>query len=179
MDTFSATITVICTGCLSYFLYIQFCTSHFLFTTTAVFDWKQRLPSDVYLLSRYIFQSLYKKRGQLTTDENANDELVFTLINCRHDATSQRRFCSAVGYGWDYPDCEFRDIPLFYPEFLFSRLINMVVCSGRFRLSPHGLVRVCETVRLLQPLDELKRGTFSLQVEVMEYRSERVRGVLG
>ncbi|XP_035382124.1 uncharacterized protein si:ch211-12e13.1 isoform X1 [Electrophorus electricus] len=170
MDTFFATIAVVGTGCLSYFFYIHFYTSHSLFTTTAVFDWKRRLPGYVYLLIRYISRSVWKKRGQLT-EKNTNDELAFSLINCRYEATSLRRYCSAVGYGGDYPDSEFRDIPLLYPEFLFARLLNMVVCSDRFKLNPRGLVRVCETVQLLQPLDELKRGTFSLQVEVMEYRS--------
>lgn len=57
---------------------------------------------------------------------------------CRYDAVSLRRFCSVSGYGWDYPDSVFRDVPLCYPEILFNRLLTMIVCSERFRLSPLG-----------------------------------------
>ncbi len=67
----------------------------------------------------------------------------FPVVNCcgcvcRYDAASLRRFCSVSGYGWDYPDSVFRDVPLCYPEFLFNRLLTMIVCSERFRLSPLG-----------------------------------------
>ncbi len=67
----------------------------------------------------------------------------FPVVNCcgcvcRYDAASLRRFCSVSGYGWDYPDSGFRDVPLCYPEFLFNRLLTMIVCSERFRLSPLG-----------------------------------------
>ncbi len=49
-----------------------------------------------------------------------------------------RRFCGAAGYGWDYPDSEYRDIPLCFPEFLCCRLLLMVLTDGSFRLSPAG-----------------------------------------
>lgn len=49
-----------------------------------------------------------------------------------------RRFCSAAGYGWDYPDTEFRDLPLCFPEFLCGRLLLMVLADDNFRLSPAG-----------------------------------------
>lgn len=54
------------------------------------------------------------------------------------DASLLRSFCSVAGYGWDYPDSEFRDLPLCFPEFLGSRLLLMVLTDGRFGLSPAG-----------------------------------------
>ncbi|KAL1273724.1 hypothetical protein QQF64_026538 [Cirrhinus molitorella] len=105
-----------------------------------------------------------------TTRKDTNDELVFTLINCRHDPVSLRRFCSVSGYGWDYPDSVFRDVPLCYPEFLFTRLLTMIVCSERFKLNPSGLLTVRERLSLTDAVDELKRGTFSLQARVLKYR---------
>ncbi|KAK7172623.1 hypothetical protein R3I93_002667 [Phoxinus phoxinus] len=104
-------------------------------------------------------------------NKDTNDELVFTLINCRYDAASLRRFCSVSGYGWDYPDSVFRDVPLCYPELLFTRLLTMIVCSERFKLSPMGLLSVREVLTLTEAVDELKRGTFSLQARVLEYRT--------
>ncbi|KAK7164016.1 hypothetical protein R3I94_002667 [Phoxinus phoxinus] len=104
-------------------------------------------------------------------NKDTNDELVFTLINCRYDAASLRRFCSASGYGWDYPDSVFRDVPLCYPELLFTRLLTMIVCSERFKLSPLGLLSVREVLSLTEAVDELKRGSFSLQARVLEYRT--------
>lgn len=49
-----------------------------------------------------------------------------------------RRFCSAGGYGWDYPDSEYRDIPLCFPEFLCRRLLRILLTDHNFRLSPAG-----------------------------------------
>ncbi|XP_035234470.1 uncharacterized protein si:ch211-12e13.1 isoform X2 [Anguilla anguilla] len=63
-----------------------------------------------------------------------------------------------------------------YPEVLSFRLLTMVVCAERFRLSPLGLVRVGQTLRTFQPVDELKKGPFSLQAGVVEYRAVE-RGV--
>lgn len=56
----------------------------------------------------------------------------------RLDTRLLRRFCSAAGYGWDYPDSESRDLPLCFPEFLCSRLLLMVLTDGQFGLSPAG-----------------------------------------
>jgi len=38
-------------------------------------------------------------------------------------------------------------------------------------LFPAGLLSVREVLRLTEPVDELKRGTFSLQARVLEYRT--------
>ncbi|KAM9360500.1 uncharacterized protein ABDE67_001110 [Symphorus nematophorus] len=46
----------------------------------------------------------------------------------------------------------------------------MVLTDGGFRLSPAGLVRVRQSLKTLQPVDELKKGPFTLQVRVLEYR---------
>ncbi|XP_043095519.1 uncharacterized protein si:ch211-12e13.1 isoform X2 [Puntigrus tetrazona] len=122
-------------------------------------------------MTRYMYESLRKKRGTIRKNTDTNDELAFTLINCRYDVVSLRRFCSVSGYDWDYPDSVFRDVPLCYPEFLFSRLLSMIVCSERFRLSPLGLLSVRESLSLMDAVDELKRGKFSLQIRVLEYRT--------
>ncbi|KAL6466170.1 hypothetical protein MHYP_G00263030 [Metynnis hypsauchen] len=157
-----------------YVLYAVFCSVSVL--NSAVLDFNQPgAPASLCSLSTFILRSLLSTAGHLTSDHSDHSareqQLLITLINCRYEVVSLRRYCSAVGYGWDYPDSTFRDIPLFYPQFLCSRLISMVTCSPRFRLRPYGLLGVCQTVRLLKPLDELKRGTFSLQVGVEEYRS--------
>lgn len=62
-----------------------------------------------------------------------------------------RRFCSAAGYGWDYPDTEFRDIPLCVPEFLCGRLLLIVLTDENFRLSPAGR-------RFVQPIGKQSNG---------------------
>lgn len=73
-------------------------------------------------------------------------------VRSRLDTRLLRRFCSAAGYGWDYPDSEFRDLPLCFPEFLCSRLLLMVLTDGQFGLSPAGqsimqsLLSLCRTI---------------------------------
>lgn len=60
------------------------------------------------------------------------------FVSIRLETSLLRRFCSAAGYGWDYPDTEYRDIPLCFPEFLCCRLLLMVLTDEKFRLSPAG-----------------------------------------
>lgn len=171
MDNFSTFMAVVSGVTLVYLFHSVFYTSHISFKTHTVFDSRRHLPGSVYLMTRYLHESLRKKRGQMWKNKDTNDELVFTLIDCRYDAVSLRRFCSVSGYGWDYPDSVFRDVPLCYPEFLFTRLLTMIVCSERFKLSPLGLLSIREVLSLTEPVDELKRGTFSLQARVLEYRT--------
>lgn len=170
MENFSTVFAVLSAVTVIYFCHSLY-SSHTLFTGSTVFDRRRALPGSVYLMIRFIHQSLRKKRGHMRQNKDTNHELVFTLINCRYDVLSLRRFCGVVGYGWDYPDSVFRDIPLCYPEFLFRRLITMIVCSEKFRLSPMGLLSVGATVHVSDAVDELKRGAFSLQAQVMEYRA--------
>ncbi|KAJ8262680.1 hypothetical protein COCON_G00151370 [Conger conger] len=120
--------------------------------------------------------ALCKRQGKLYPIKGSAKTVTFTIFNCRIQSRHLRQYCSAFGYGWDYPDSPFRDIPVCYPEVLFSRLLTMVVCSERFRLSPVGLVCVSHTLRTFQPIDELKKGPFSLQAGVMEYKAVE-RGV--
>lgn len=56
----------------------------------------------------------------------------------RLDSNLLRRFCSAAGYGWDFPDSEGRDLPLCFPELLFLRLMLLVLSDDHFSLSPAG-----------------------------------------
>lgn len=49
-----------------------------------------------------------------------------------------RSYCNATGYGWDYPDAEFRDIPLGFLLFLSRKLLLMVLTDPCFRLRPTG-----------------------------------------
>ncbi|KAA0717408.1 hypothetical protein E1301_Tti022373 [Triplophysa tibetana] len=170
MEHFSTAFAVVSAVTLLYFSHSLY-SSHASFTTSTVFDSRRALPRSVYLMIRFIHQSLKKKRGHMR--QNKEHELVFALINCRYEVMSLRRFCSVGGYGWDYPDSVFRDIPLCYPEILFRRLITMIVCSEKFKLSPRGLLSVGETVHLSDAVDELKRGAFCLQARVMEYRTVR------
>ncbi|KAL0979640.1 hypothetical protein UPYG_G00187610 [Umbra pygmaea] len=112
---------------------------------------------------------LIARQGHLYTC-GAKGDVAFTLFNCRFKMGLLRRFCSAAGYGWDYPDSEFRDIPLCYPETLCLWLLLMVISAEKFRLSPLGLVRLRQSLRTWQPIDELKKGPFMLQACVLEYR---------
>lgn len=61
-----------------------------------------------------------------------------TFFSLRFNKDLLRRFCSATGYGWDYPDIEFRDIPLCYPETLCLRIFDILISAEKFRLSPLG-----------------------------------------
>ncbi|XP_065107047.1 uncharacterized protein [Paramisgurnus dabryanus] len=170
MENFSTLFAVV-SGVSGVYLCYSLYTSHTLFQTNTVFDGRKALPGSVYLMIRYIHQSLRKKRGQVRKINDTNHELVFTLINCRYDVVSLRKFCSLVGYGWDYPDSVFRDVPLCYPQFLFRRLISMIVCSDKFRLSPQGLLSVRQKVIVPEAVDELKKGPFMLQAQILEYRA--------
>lgn len=64
--------------------------------------------------------------------------LEFVYVSLRVEDALLRRFCSAAGYGWDYPDSEYRDIPLCFPEFLCGRPLLMLLTHENFRLSPAG-----------------------------------------
>ncbi|XP_054906832.1 uncharacterized protein si:ch211-12e13.1 [Poeciliopsis prolifica] len=46
----------------------------------------------------------------------------------------------------------------------------MLLTDHNFRLSPAGLVRVRQSLRTLQPIDELKKGPFTLQAAVEGYQ---------
>ncbi|XP_064153460.1 3-hydroxyacyl-thioester dehydratase X isoform X1 [Anguilla rostrata] len=141
-----------------------------------VFDRQREIPSFAYLLYRFTKAALHRRQGKLYPIKDSAEKVTFTIFNCRFQSKHLRRYCSAFGYGWDYPDSTYRDIPMCYPEVLSFRLLTMVVCAERFRLSPLGLVRVGQTLRTFQPVDELKKGPFSLQAGVVEYRAVE-RGV--
>ncbi|XP_041854634.1 uncharacterized protein si:ch211-12e13.1 isoform X2 [Melanotaenia boesemani] len=129
-----------------------------------------KLPSFVYLYVKYLTGLVTRRTGHLYTDTlTKTPAIVYTILNCRLESSLMRRFCCAAGYGWDYPDTDFRDIPLCFPEILCCKLLLMLLTDGNFRLSPAGLVRVRQTVKSLQPVDELKKGPFMLQVRVLQY----------
>ncbi|XP_074525543.1 uncharacterized protein LOC141789907 [Halichoeres trimaculatus] len=151
-----------------YLFYVHIYSSHTALKRN-VLDSKQ-LPSSVYLYMKYLIKTFTRWRtGHLYTSTTDSCEVVYTIINCRWETPLLRRFCSAAGYGWDYPDTEYRDTPLCFPEFLCRRLLLMAVTDGKFRLSPAGLVRVRQSLKTLQPVDELKKGPFMLQVKVLAY----------
>ncbi|XP_024131272.1 uncharacterized protein si:ch211-12e13.1 isoform X2 [Oryzias melastigma] len=58
-------------------------------------------------------------------------------------------------------------------EFLCSKLLLLLLTDENFRLSPAGLVRVRQSLQTLQPVDELKKGPFSLQARVLGYQQTR------
>lgn len=49
-----------------------------------------------------------------------------------------RSYCSTAGYGWDYPDSEFRDVPLGFPLVLSWKLLLLVLSDFGFRLRATG-----------------------------------------
>ncbi|KAG7268470.1 hypothetical protein CRUP_016904 [Coryphaenoides rupestris] len=75
-------------------------------------------------------------QGSLTNTKGT--DVSYTFINCRLEDHLLRRFCGAAGYGWDYPDSEYRDVPLCVPEVLCLRLLLMVLTSADFALNPAG-----------------------------------------
>uniref|UniRef100_A0AAV2MSF4 Uncharacterized protein n=1 Tax=Knipowitschia caucasica TaxID=637954 RepID=A0AAV2MSF4_KNICA len=94
-----------------------------------------------------------------------------TMNTLRLDLDLLRRFCSVGGYGWDYPDSEYRDIPLCFPEAVCFKLLLTLLTDQDFKLSPAGLVRVRQSIRSLQPVDELKKGLFQVRASVLVYRA--------
>ncbi|XP_045892084.1 uncharacterized protein si:ch211-12e13.1 isoform X2 [Micropterus dolomieu] len=130
-------------ACPAYLVYVYIYSSHKLLKTKVLNN--DRLPSFVYLYMKYLAKALTRRTGYLYTVTNTKKcEVVYTVLNCRLETLLLRRFCSAAGYGWDYPDSEYRDIPLCFPEFMCRRLLLILLTDENFRLSPAGLVRVLE-----------------------------------
>ncbi|XP_042343470.1 uncharacterized protein si:ch211-12e13.1 [Plectropomus leopardus] len=154
--------------CCVYLVYDHIYRSHKLLKTNVLNN--DSLPSFVYLYIKYVTRALTRRTGYLYTAPREQSEVVYTLLNCRLETPLLRRFSSAAGYGWDYPDTEYRDIPLCFPEILCRRLLLMSLTDKNFSLSPAGLLRVRQSLKTLEPVDELKRGPFMLQVRVLEYR---------
>lgn len=155
-------------ACCVYIIYVYIYCSHKLLKTSVLNN--ERLPSFVYLYIKYVTRALTRRTGYLNTATTETRDVVYTVLSCRLETPLLRRFCSAAGYGWDYPDTQYRDIPLCFPEILCRRLLLMVLTDENFGLSPAGLVRVQQRLKTLQPVDELKRGPFMLQARVLEYR---------
>ncbi|KAK2837693.1 hypothetical protein Q5P01_014905 [Channa striata] len=153
--------------CSVYLAYVHIYCSYKSLRTNVLHG--EKLPSFLFLYIKYWTRSLTRKSGHLNATPKT-PECVYTAIDNRLHTPVLRRFCSAAGYGWDYPDADFRDLPLCFPEFLCGRLLLMVVTNGNFRLSPAGLVLVRQSLKTLEPVDELKKGPFTLQVRVLEYR---------
>ncbi|XP_061763022.1 uncharacterized protein si:ch211-12e13.1 [Nerophis ophidion] len=130
----------------------------------------EKLPSVVYLFLRYVSRALTRRKGCLHEKKKCKQEVVCTVNNCRLDLLLLRRFCEAAGYGWDYPDSQHRDIPLCFPVFMCHQLMIMAITDDNFLLSPAGLRCVRQSIRTRQPVDELKKGPFMLQVQVLLYR---------
>ncbi|RVE68906.1 hypothetical protein OJAV_G00096150 [Oryzias javanicus] len=104
-----------------------------------------KLPSLVYLYAKYWMRTLTRSSGVLHAA--AAPEVEYSMVNCRLQGTVFRRFCSAAGYGWDYPEAEFRDIPLCFPEFLCSKLLLLLLTDENFRLSPAGFWGISRPAR--------------------------------
>lgn len=159
--------------CSAYVFYVYIYRAHQVLKTNV--HYSDKLPGLVYLYLKYLRKALTRRTGCMyTTQATRKREAVYTVLNCRLDIPVLRRFCSAAGYGWDYPDTEYRDVPLCFPECLFSRLLLMLLTDDNFSLSPAGLVRVRQSLKTHQPIDELKKGPFTLRVQVQEYRQTDV-----
>ncbi|CAG5919747.1 unnamed protein product [Menidia menidia] len=122
-------------------VFFHFYSSHQLLKAEVLSG--DRLPSFFYLHVKYLLRAVTRSSGRLyPAAAPGARKAVYTVRDCRLDASLLRRFCSVAGYGWDYPDSEHRDVPLCFPESLQS----------------------------LQPVDELKKGPFVLQARVLGYR---------
>ncbi|XP_061674117.1 uncharacterized protein si:ch211-12e13.1 isoform X1 [Syngnathoides biaculeatus] len=155
--------------CCTYFLYVHIYSSHKLLKTNS-FSW-ERLPRLSYLFMKYLSKALSRRKGCLYNPrERKKWDVVYAVHNCRLSTVLLRRYCSAAGYGWDYPDSEYRGVPLCFPEVMCRTLLLMAITDHNFRLSPVGLVCVRQSIKTHQPVDELKRGPFTLQVQVLVYR---------
>ncbi|XP_022068504.2 uncharacterized protein si:ch211-12e13.1 isoform X1 [Acanthochromis polyacanthus] len=155
--------------CSLYLFYVHIYCAHRRLKANAVSS--DKLPSVVYLYLRYCTRVLTRRTGRLNESAAAHrSDLVYTILNCRLETLLLRRFCRAAGYGWDYPDTEYRDIPLCFPEFLCGRLLLMLLTDENFGLNPAGLVRVRQSLKTFEPVDELKKGPFMLQAQVLSYQ---------
>ncbi|TWW60720.1 hypothetical protein D4764_05G0008100 [Takifugu flavidus] len=150
-------------ACSAYFVYVHIYRSHKLLKTNEL-DYN-KLPSFAYLYLKYLSKAVARRKGHFRATNRCG--VFYTIVHCRLDTRLLRRFCSAAGYGWDYPDSEFRDLPLCFPEFLCSRLLLMQESSCN---SSAGLRRLRQTLRTFEPVDELKKGPFTLQAGVLTYR---------
>lgn len=165
MGSVQSRIVASLAACSVYFVYVHIYCSHTLLKTNVLNS--DRLPSFVYLYMKYLTKALSRRTGCLYTTNKCevvytilncrwarstsvkggglfklsagrpHCESVY-FVSTRLETPLLRRFCSAAGYGWDYPDTEFRDIPLCFPEFLCRRLLLLVLTDGHFRLSPAG-----------------------------------------
>ncbi|KAM3611434.1 uncharacterized protein V6R79_018487 [Siganus canaliculatus] len=122
-------------ACSSYVVYVYIYGSYKLLKTNVLNH--DRLPSVAYLYIRFLRKALTLKTGRLSTAATPNRDVVYTVFNCRLETPLLRKFCSAAGYGWDYPD---------------------------------SLVCVRQSLKTLQPVDELKKGPFTLEGRVLQYR---------
>ncbi|XP_077601211.1 uncharacterized protein LOC144215886 isoform X2 [Stigmatopora nigra] len=153
-----------------YYTYIHFYCSHKLLQRKK-FSFG-RLPRISYLFLKYMSKAISRRKGRLYKPQYTKQcDVIYALSGCRLDKKLLRKFCSVAGYGWDYPDSEYRDIPLCFPENLCNILLLMTITDRNFQLSPIGLVCVRQSIKTHQPIDELKKGPFTLQVQVLVYRT--------
>ncbi|KAJ0019592.1 hypothetical protein NQD34_007161 [Periophthalmus magnuspinnatus] len=150
--------------CTLYLLYAKIYCSYCLLKSKTLHS--NRQPSFAYLLLRYLARCLSRTVVSCTGETAVQ----YTVHSCRLDTPLLRRFCSVAGYGWDYPDSEYRDIPLCFPETMFFKLLLMLLSDKNFKLNPAGLVQVRQSIRTLQPIDELKKGPFGVRASVLVYR---------
>lgn len=154
--------------CALYFVYAKLYCSYDLLKTTQLHG--DRLPSFSYLFIRYLSRCLKGTAGCVSPSKE-EAALEYTVHGCTLDSLLLRRFCSVAGYGWDYPDSEYRDVPLCFPEALCFKLLLTLLSDRNFKLSPAGLVRVRQSIRTREPIDELKKGPFQLRASVLVYRA--------
>ncbi|KAG5281057.1 hypothetical protein AALO_G00066960 [Alosa alosa] len=153
-----------------------------------VFESKKTLPCYLYLYGRYKIQSFRKRKGQLYPHRHKTVNPTFTILNCSLEVDDVRWYCWAAGYGWDYPDSVFRDIPLCFCDVLCCRLLAMVISSDDFRLNPQGADAVraplSVSVQFKQPLVLPRKVIFhfwqatdeSCQLPVCRFQLQDCRG---
>nr|XP_057927633.1 uncharacterized protein si:ch211-12e13.1 [Doryrhamphus excisus]XP_057927634.1 uncharacterized protein si:ch211-12e13.1 [Doryrhamphus excisus]XP_057927635.1 uncharacterized protein si:ch211-12e13.1 [Doryrhamphus excisus]XP_057927636.1 uncharacterized protein si:ch211-12e13.1 [Doryrhamphus excisus]XP_057927638.1 uncharacterized protein si:ch211-12e13.1 [Doryrhamphus excisus] len=155
--------------CSVYLLYTHIYLSHKLMKTNSLSY--EGLPSVAYLFLKCLSNALTRRKGSLyNKNRKKKEEVVYVVHNCRLDVKVLRNFCSATGYGWDFPDCQYRDVPLCFPQEMCHKLLLMAITDDNFLLSPLGLLCVRQSIKSHQPVDELKKGPFMLRVQVLLYR---------
>ncbi|KAF3850625.1 hypothetical protein F7725_012397 [Dissostichus mawsoni] len=124
--------------CCVYIVYVHIYSSYKSLKTHVLYE--ERLPSFLFLYIKYLTKAVAQRKGFLSKETTNQPEFYFLPLTVfpRLQTPLLRSFCGAAGYGWDYPDSDYRDVPLCFPEVLCRRLLLTLITDQHFRLSPAG-----------------------------------------
>lgn len=109
------------------------------------FDPVTTLPGTVRLFARLIGLSMVKPAW--LPDDTVLDNKGLVFRNFRMDAEKLDRFKQVCGYESNGPE-----VPAPFVQTLFIRVISKFIGSGRFPITPMGLIQVGQSFTLKQPL---------------------------